>query len=576
MPKRSLEASDREVLRECLKVRGASERAVHELWNICHKDKKLSRGTFEREVAELLGPWEEVVVWHSFDTYEDKTIDLPLVDLKALLQKQLPVCKPLAVAIQAAQSFGDALTAIFYTDEATAGNVLSADKGRKACLFAVSWRECVHHLKNPNMWLPLAIVQADCLSLIRGGQSAVLGRLLAQNVTNGLHAGVQIDSAVGPILFKQKLKCFFLGDADAIRAVTSTKGSAGVKPCFHCANCVKRDSNLQAFDDWFKEIDASEGFVPASDREIFASVDALQHCRSKADLDMKEKATGITFDPYSLWFSDQRCKMPPSMVLVDFMHSYMANGCCSWEVALLMEQVMAHTEVTLPILKEAVLAADWKALSSAHRTRGYIANLFHERLFGEGLYKGQAHQTNSILFLLRYYVEMMFLPAGDVPQPVAHSFLALCNEVQYIRWLQHRLQLPKAQEVEQLNRLQKKHHQAFGVAYGKSFYKPKHHHRLHLGKSILLLGSLPNCEPLETKHQLYKSGVADFQKSSVKDYPRFSAAVLRRLLQVSMDTLVKTGLPHFCLLDPVVDATMEDKIDFASPAVRCSKSHLAL
>ena len=58
MRKRKLAPPEEETLRKCLRVRGASERAVHEIWNLCHdEDKALPRGTFERNVGRDAEPW---------------------------------------------------------------------------------------------------------------------------------------------------------------------------------------------------------------------------------------------------------------------------------------------------------------------------------------------------------------------------------------------------------------------------------------------------------------------------------------------------------------------------------------
>jgi hypothetical protein len=118
--------------------------------------------------------------------------------------------------------------------------------------------------------------------------------------------------------------------------------------------------------------------------------------------------------------------------------------------------------------------------------------------------------------------------------------------------------------------LQQKHQTLFAAAYGEQ-HKPKHHHRMHIPTQWLAAGVPVNCEPLESKHRLYKSGVADRQVGQVRDHESFSASVLCRLLQTSLDIVKKHGLPFWELLPPIKEASLDDKIFLATTSLQTSQ-----
>lgn len=83
-------------------------------------------------------------------------------------------------------------------------------------------------------------------------------------------------------------------------------------------------------------------------------------------------------------------------------------------------------------------------------------------------------------------------------------------------------------------------------------------------------GVVISCEPLETKHQLYKDGLADRQRGKLKDFEAFSTAVLPRILQKNLDTILRVGFPFWELLSPIHEAALDDKIFFAAASLQTS------
>ena len=570
MPKRKLSAEASEALHRALQVRGASERAVQEIWNICRsKHERLGRGSFLLQMEHELGPWKAITTPVEFECLDGSKVELPLLSLPEALRTFCDSAPPFVEAItKALASTSDTcLTPIIYCDEATAGNVLSVDKARKACLWYMSWLELWHYLKSSHVWIPVAVVQTRCIQQIQGGTSAITVQIMKQLLTEESFKGYRLGEA---LFFKQRPTAWFLGDFEAVRAVFSLKGSAGLRPCVLCKNVVKSGCGVSCHDDYFKEISASHGFEPSSDAEIFSVCDRLVLCTTKKAQERLEITSGISFSTKSLMWSDQRLRMPPSQILYDWMHTYLSNGCASWEVCLFLQTVEAKTNVTRELLQEAVCDAQWQGTRTSGKTPNYVKNLFAERMFGEGLYKGQAHQTSAVVPLIRWLLEEKL--ATHLPEDVVMSFRFLSDIVSFVRELQHELSAVDARSMQHLGKLQRQHHTYFGRAYGVEAFKPKHHHRFHLMRQWEKVGFITSTEPLESKHGLYKSGMADRQRGLVNEPGAYSASILVRLLRATSTELQKHGLPFWQLLAPIQDASLDDKVFFCSMDLRTSKS----
>ena len=358
---------------------------------------------------------------------------LPIVDLKPCLQKLADEGPAFATALSRALLGTGVLTPIFYCDECQAGNILAVEKSRKANIWYMSWLQCWHHLKSPSMWVVVCVVQSTCLqgnSAIVGGSSAVMKSILEHLLTDEHEAGWLLTPEVN---FKQTKKAWFLGDNDAIRSVFSLKGSAGLRPCVLCSNVVKAAASSFFKDSTWKDVGASGGFKVSTDKDIFEHCDKLKCIRTKAEREIYEKASGIVLDEATLMFSKaERTKLPPSRIINDTMHCYMTNGCASWELAIFLQSVFSHTNVTLEILQQAVVSDQWMGLKASGKTQNYVKNLLNAKMFTEDNFKGEAHQTAALVPLLRYYMETLIEPASRVPPASVESFRCLCNIVSFI------------------------------------------------------------------------------------------------------------------------------------------------
>lgn len=151
--KRRLDEESQGALQDVLRMRGVSERATHEIWNRLRPQETLRRSQFLEEVEVELAPWKHVLFTREFQLAEGDSIQLPMVNLKGVLEKlvELPdFAKKLSSTLQGAPS----LTPIIYCDECTAGNVLAVDKNRKCSLWHLSWIEFGYSLERSQAWIP--------------------------------------------------------------------------------------------------------------------------------------------------------------------------------------------------------------------------------------------------------------------------------------------------------------------------------------------------------------------------------------------------------------------------------------
>ena len=247
MPKkRKLSEKEDETLKKRLHVPEASERAVHEIWNLCHaQESSLARGAFQNVVRDVLQDFSNMAALEHLACKNGTTLAIPIMTLQPFIQFLCQKSAGFADALEMSLSANVAMTPVMYLDECTAGNVVGVEQDRKCALIYLSWLELWHHLKNPNAWIPIAAVQTNALKAIVSGSSALMVAALKRIITRENAAGFNVTLASGKTFcMKQKHKAFFLGDNDAIRGVYNLKGSAGMRPCMFCSNVLMKEYML--------------------------------------------------------------------------------------------------------------------------------------------------------------------------------------------------------------------------------------------------------------------------------------------------------------------------------------------
>ena len=111
-----------------------------------------------------------------------------------------------------------------------------------------------------------------------------------------------------------------------------------------------------------------------------------------------------------------------------------------------------------------------------------------------------------------------------------------------------------SEDVIRLCDLQQLHQQAFVACYSAEAIKPKHHHRMHLGKAFVSMGVALRCEQHESKHRNYKHGLAERMKSTVHE--GFQKSILPRLLLGQAKRMQSIGVDPVRIIGPISQASL--------------------
>ena len=392
-----------------------------------------------------------------------------------------------------------------YHDECTAGNILQPRSGKKASFFYFAIEE-VGRLHRETSFHPICMMQHNTVSLVKGGFSRVFLAIVESIRHERFDMGVPLRFKSGNKLFFARIR-HWIGDLDALRQSLDAKGSAGMRVCVKCKNVLKRDSGVPKVDPYFVEVSSSniEKFDLQTDSDIFSVYDNLleqQEVLNKTKLGKLEVATGFVANCHGFLASKEaRLYCPPSCWLLDVMHLYYSNGCASWEVVLLVEQIQTHG-ISLRLLQESFETTDWKRKQGAKNTPSWRKNLVHECMFSGDSYRGSAEDLKALLPLLYFHVEETLGRAGHLKSELK-SFTLLLQ----IHHELDRLTRSKPMNTDLLKKLQVEHQHAFCTCYGQDKMKPKHHQRLHLADQMASQQIYVDCFPCEKKHRAYKTYV---------------------------------------------------------------------
>ena len=560
--KRKLTQEEVQNLNACQRVKGVSGETARKIWNIANELREnpaqASRAAAGRQVIDRLRHFLSVCEWHVLPASENQQEKVLLADIVKLLQIMAQSCPAWAEALERTTHGMDRATVlhpIIYHDEIVCGNILAPLKRKKVIATYVGFREMRTCLHSESAWLPVLLLQHDVIDNITGGLSALCLRLVESIHSRHATSGFQLDLPGGAKAFKIGSASALLSDQDAQRGSFSIKGSSGIVPCLYCANVLAGDHapgvpGAVPVHEW----DCSK-FLRIDDESRFRAADDLLRLNRPTDIQFREKATGLNRNPQGLLFHAQaRRRLPPSMACVDTLHSVFFGGVASWECGLLAAH-FKEQDITLADLKLAATTAQWRRPGHGQLPATSILKaLLHEKLFEGNCYKGQGHQTRVLVFLLRYYVDVLL---GGRPESddVARSFHWLhlcCRQLKALSssWLPL-----GANDAAPLTVVQSSHQQAFVRAYGAEAVKPKHHHRFHLADAIPVLGILPDCTLHEKKHQTLKSGgLVDNQARNILKSEEIQKSILPRLIESCVDEANNHGLCRWGLLPPVTPA----------------------
>ena len=495
--KHKLTDEERENLRECQRIKGVSGEAARKIWNIAGQLRPnanvASQTGAKREALDRLRPYLDVYSWHELPCTDGATCRVLIADIVRLLRFAVADSAAYARALEVGiAGAGLTLHPIIYHDEVVCGNILAPLKRKKVLACYISFKEmrCSLHLEAA--WLPLLILQHHELDCLKGNLSALCVTMMEAVHSRQATAGFDLHLPGAVQTVKLAASSALLSDQDAQRATYSIKGSAGTALCLYCCNVLSAEHSRDVagavpLSEW-----DSRKFRKTEDASRFAAADQLLQLVRKEDIRFREQATGLNRNPEGLLFHPRaRRLLPPSLACVDTLHAYFHNGVASVECFLLVNH-LASVGVSLTDLCAAAQEAQWRRPGHGNTTaQNTIKKLLHQKMF-EGIYKGQGHETFELVFLLRYYTNVI-LEQGGVSDSVARSFHLLHACSRELQTLKHAWHALGPADTPSLRQLQSDHQKAFQDAHGTNVMKPKHHHRFHIPDAVEVLGVLPDC-----------------------------------------------------------------------------------
>lgn len=547
-----------------------------------------SRRKIFNAAAKALGHPEEQVkksAWKKiiFDSCPDVffRVEMPGVDpaepvcfymakIPQLLQRIINTCPNYAALVDGVvtREPGICFQLICYNDEATAGNILQPESCKKAslwyfCLRELGWRHC------DSTWHPLCFIQHSDFSKVLGGFGAIARRIVRLIIDQDLPQGFPIQLNHRATLLKCKLS-WMISDLDSIRGSMNLKGSAAIRCCLSCRNCVKKNCGLDSAE--FLEItsDNFEAFVEQTDSDIFQVWDNLlvqKNTLRKGIFQKKEQAAGFNVCEHA-YLSDPlvREQLPPSSFLIDSMHLYWSNGIVGWEINSAYERWMATGIGNL----QSFLQLSWCTTQQKSNTCSWRFSLAHPSMFSGAAYKGSASNLQAFLPLFHFFLEGCMEPRG-LMTPELNSMRALRRIAIEMRKIQH-MDTPM---IDELKSLQAKHQTLTIAAFGYDHIRPKHHARLHHALQLLRAGFQVDCFPGERKHRFFKShiGVHRFDTFVKGDRGAYSHLILRQVWQHHLEQLVNYSFSTSLVGKESQDPHMAQLLGFSECRVSNAVQH---
>jgi hypothetical protein len=359
-------------------------------------------------------------------------------------------------------------------DEATAGNVLNPQQRMKTLLVYFTLRPLSQYFETARAWMPLAAITHEQIQQCPGGLSAITACIVEDWLEQNLVSDFVVADGVPPMSLAI---AGFISDMESQRGAFAAKGSAALKPCIHCGNCLMKGA---------QGAEVSENFftIEEHDLALFVANDArdvenyIVHWInqipnvSKAEVELRQKCLGFKLDPNSIWsYPRARSICHIGIAINDAMHAFWANGICNSEIALVVNAVKRHTHMDVSHLCDAMVSANWKR-HKPEENKHWCKRLWTPALFGEYEYKGSATQCHALMALMRWYCETLWVHIPCL-RAVAECFFALARCTDALR------QGKKTHDWSDLDKAQSDHHKLFATVH-PGLMRPKHHHRLHL------------------------------------------------------------------------------------------------
>jgi hypothetical protein len=442
-------------------------------------------------------------------------------------------------------------------DEFAPGNKMLVDNKRKAFNLSFSFIELsADALSQDVTWFTPVVVRSKMVSESVGGWSYFLKVFLKKlffSPTGLSTAGVPVVVGGTPRIIHADLHGL-LGDLDGLRAAYDWRGSSSLKPCVIHHNLLKKGSDLAHRGANLVEVSCHDlaKLQAHTSQSLCADVNVLlaaqRRCdsggMSKARLEEISKMSGINVNPSGL-LADRQLQASVDFVQifrVDWMHTYLQDGCFSFEGFAFLESIGLRADQIKKALED-----DWvfpKASSHKSKALSRIFDACRQGSSGDQeKLKASASELVGVYGLLRHLADMnTALPSSSsassrasnsssstsssssVANAKRESFLALCACIDCLM-LTKRGRVKCSESPRVLADMVQRHFAAHLRAYGESLLKPKHHYTLHIPPQIAADGFLFDSFTCERLHLSVKKVAEAIRNTSTYEFSVLSAMI---------------------------------------------------
>eukprot|EP00435_Cladocopium_sp_Y103_P029972 s3223_g7.t1 len=344
--------------------------------------RKQPSGAAKRAFAKALQPARNCYRLLSVKAEKEGTQDIMFAaaDMKSLLRY---MAEESPCFLEMLKDAAMPLKFVLSHDETTAGNVVSTEARLKAMMFYGTFTAFATIIDSPHAWIPLAVLSRDQMSRVQGGMAAVHKIFIEDFAAQSLDTSFE----VAPGCHIQVQFAIMIADMDGQRMALCSKGSAALKPCSFCIDCVCKDAAGAQNDLRFKTI---------------------------AEPDIKR-------------FTPQKH---------DQVEAFMARN---------IPEVSRITKKGPEDVLEAIRRASWQRPGPAKRNGendSWLKKMFTPAFFLGSCYKGSAKQTRALAVLLRWLCESVWVKNPELTA-AARSFLKLGQCAECLRRIGQLLHLPE-------------------------------------------------------------------------------------------------------------------------------------
>ena len=209
---------------------------------------------------------------------------------------------------------------ILYSDEVVPGNVLGRAERKFWAVYGTfhELRQFIHH---EDIWLTMSLERSNFVSQLQGGVCQIMSTVLKAIFCDAHvepRAGYLLKSPCGPDIRLHFQWGICLADGAAHKAIWSSKGDAGTKYCFLCANVHSRPAASP------EDQDVIDHYTKYNQLKLYQRLDEKKRtATTKAEFNFWQQATGWTWNAHALLLHQPLLSKGQIRPVSQFCHDWM-------------------------------------------------------------------------------------------------------------------------------------------------------------------------------------------------------------------------------------------------------------